>query len=146
MEPVRDFAELRVYRNAFAGASEIFRATKRFPAEERYSLTDQIRCSSRSVCANIAEAWQKRRYPASFVSKLCDADGEAAETLFWLAAALDCGYIDREIHATLHGRYKHIGAQLGRMMADPDRWCRSSGNDTATVHSPPSTVHRQSEE
>jgi four helix bundle protein len=110
MEPVRDFMELRVYRSAFAGASEIFRMARRFPPEERYSLTDQIRRSSRSVCANIAEAWQKRRYPASFVSKLCDADGEAAETLFWLAAALDCGYIDGGSHGALHGRYKHIGA------------------------------------
>jgi four helix bundle protein len=136
MEPVRDFVDLRVYRNAFAAASDVFRVTKRFPVEERYSLTDQIRRSSRSVCANIAEVWQKRRYPAAFVSKLCDADGESAETLFWLAAALDCGYINAETHATLHGRFKHIGAQLGLMMADPDRWCHPAGHNSNTVHSP----------
>jgi four helix bundle protein len=124
VEPIRDFADLRVYRGAFAAASETFRVTKRFPAEERYSLTDQIRRSSRSFCANLAEARQKRRYPAAFVSILCDADGEAAETIFRLAAALDCGYINGEIHSSLRGGYKHIGAQLGLMMADPDRWCR----------------------
>src|SRR4051794_33703075 len=99
MDPVRDFADPRVYQGAFSAAAEIFQVTKRFPSEERYSLIDQIRRSSRSVCANNAEAWQKRRYPAAFVSKLCDADGEAAETNFWLAAALDCGYINGEGHS-----------------------------------------------
>ena len=119
-KPVRDFVDLRVYQGAFVAASEVFQVTKRFPIEERYSLTDQIRRSSRSVCANIAEAWQKRRYQAAFVSKPCDADGEAAETIFWLAMSFDCGYIATDTHTALHDRYKRIGAQLGRMMADAE--------------------------
>lgn len=80
MALAKDFSDLRVYRGAFTAASSVFQVTKRFPMEERFSLTDQVRRSSRSVCANIAEAWLKRRYPASFVSKLTDAAGEAAET------------------------------------------------------------------
>ena len=91
---IRDFKELNVYRTAFDAAFSVFELSKRFPRDERYSLTDQVRRSSRSICANIAEAWRKRRYPASFVSKLSDADAEAAETQVWLDIALRCGYID----------------------------------------------------
>src|SRR5438445_13659876 len=93
---VKDFRELRVYQMAFRAAMEIFELSKAWPAEERYSLTDQIRRASRSVCGNIAEAWRKRRYPASFVSKLSDSDGEAAETIVWLNFARDCGYLTEE--------------------------------------------------
>jgi four helix bundle protein len=87
---VKDYHELQVYQLAFESAMQIFEMTRAFPREETYSLVDQIRRSSRSVCANIAEAWRKRRYPASFVSKLSDADTEAAETLVWLDFALRC--------------------------------------------------------
>jgi four helix bundle protein len=82
-----------VYQLAFDSAVRIYEITKRFPVEERYSLTDQIRRSSRSVCANIAEAWRRRRYPKSFVNKLSDADGEAAETIVWLDFALQFGHL-----------------------------------------------------
>src|SRR5262249_5239728 len=90
---VSDFRELRVYQLAFECAMRIFHLSKSWPHEERYSLTDQIRRASRSVCSNIAEGWRKRRYPASFVSKLSDADGEAAETIVWLNFAQACGYL-----------------------------------------------------
>jgi four helix bundle protein len=122
---VRDFRELNVYRIGFESAMEIFEQTKSFPSDERFSLTDQIRRSSRSVCANIAEAWRKRRYPASFISKLSDADAEAAETQVWLDTALRCGYISVEFYKTMIDRYDHIGAQLVRMMSAPEQWCTS---------------------
>ena len=88
--------DLDVYQRAFTAAMDVFRLSKTFPAEERYSLTDQGRRSSRSVAANIAEAWPKRRYPASFVSKLNDAEGEAAETQTWLQFPVECGYANSE--------------------------------------------------
>ncbi len=100
MALVKHFKELRVYQHAFAAATRIYRLSKRWPAEERYSLTDQIRRSSRSVCANIAEAWRKRRYPAHFVSKLSDSDSEAAETQVWLDFALDGRCLSRARRAT----------------------------------------------
>ncbi len=120
---IKDFKELNVYQSAFDSAMRVFELTKRFPADERYSLTDQVRRSSRSVCANIAEAWRKRRYPASFVSKLSDADAEAAETRVWLDMALRCGYLAPEEHDTLTDRYEHICAQLVKMIVAADRWC-----------------------
>jgi len=92
MALVKHFKELRVYQQGFAAAGRIYRLSKRWPKEERYSLTDQIRRSSRSVCSNIVEVWRKRRYPAYFVSKLSDSDSETAETQVWLDFALDCGY------------------------------------------------------
>ncbi len=88
MANIRGFRELRVYQNAFEAAMEIFEITKTFPPEERYSLTDQIRRSSRSVCSNLGEAWRKRRYPAHFVSKISDAEMEADETRVWLEVSL----------------------------------------------------------
>ena len=120
---VSEYQELRVYRNAFAAASQIFQITRPFPVEERYSLTDQIRRSSRSVGANIVEAWRKRRYPNAFVSKLSDADGEAAETQYWLTVAHDCGYLDAETCRALTDRYDHICAQLAIILANADHWC-----------------------
>ncbi len=120
---VKDYRELEVYRSAFEAAMQVFELTKSFPREETYSLTDQIRRSTRSVCSNIAEAWRKRRYPASFVSKLSDADTEAAETQVWLDFALHCKYIDAKTHAELYDRYNHICAQLTLMMKDPGSWC-----------------------
>jgi four helix bundle protein len=87
--------DLEVYQNAFDAAMRIFELSKRFPIEEKYALTDQIRRSSRSVCANLAEAWRKRRYKAAFIAKLNDCEAEAAETQVWLKFAVKCGYLDR---------------------------------------------------
>jgi four helix bundle protein len=103
-------------------AMKIFEASKSFPNEERYSLTDQIRRSSRSVCANIAEAWRKRRYPNAFVSKLSDADSEAAETQVWLEFALKCGYLDQTVFDDLTGAYDNIMGKLVNMMVHPEQW------------------------
>ena len=94
---VKDYKELRVYNLAYDAAMEIFRLSRTWPSEEKFSLIDQIHRSSRSVCSNIAEAWRKRRYEAAFVSKLSDSDTEAAETEVHLSFALDCGYIPSEI-------------------------------------------------
>ncbi|KAF0107324.1 MAG: S23 ribosomal protein [Anaerolineaceae bacterium] len=118
----KDFRELRVYQLAFETAVRIYELSKLFPAEERYSLTDQIRRSSRSVCTNIAEAWRKRRYPNHFVSKLSDADAEAAETIVWLDFALRFGYISASVHTELTDHYDHLCSQLTLMMNDPKQW------------------------
>src|SRR5258706_5170895 len=104
---VTDYKELRVYRLAFESAMEIFILSKKFPSEEKFSLTDQIRRSSRSVCTNIAEAGRKRRYEAAFVSKLSDSDGEAAETEVHLDFALRCGYVPADKHVKLRDHYDH---------------------------------------
>src|SRR5271155_2279944 len=94
-ERVRTHCDLQVYQKALAFAMDIFALSKVFPKEETYSLTDQIRRSSRSVCANLAEAWRKRRYQAAFISKLSDSESEAAETQVWIEFAVKCGYLDR---------------------------------------------------
>jgi four helix bundle protein len=109
---VTHFKELRVYQQAFEAAMQVFELSKGWPKEERYSLTDQIRRSSRSVCANVAEAWRKRRYVAHFVSKLSDADTEAAETQVWLDFALRCGYLGQEDHGQLYGVYDAVSGGL----------------------------------
>jgi four helix bundle protein len=114
--------ELQVYQRAFDAAMWVFSVTKRFPKEETYSLTDQIRRSSRSVCANITEAWRKRRYEAAFVSKLNDAETEAAETQTWLQFAVKCEYIDRDEAANLYQEYDEIIAMLVAMIRDPKKW------------------------
>ncbi len=101
---------------------EIFKITKEFPSEERYSLTDQMRRSSRSVSANIAEAWKKRKYPKNFVSKLSDCDAEAAETQVWLQYAEACGYIDNQTRNNLNDKYEHLMAMLIKMMDNPNQW------------------------
>jgi four helix bundle protein len=120
---VADYKELRVYRLAFESAMEVFELSRNWPSEEKFSLTDQIRRSSRSVCTNIAEAWRKRRYEAAFVSKLSDSDGEAAETEVHLDFALRCGYLLPEKHPRLRDQYDHICAQLTKMMNDAVSWC-----------------------
>ena len=120
---VEHFRDLKVYQAAFGLQQEIFGLTKRFPREELYSLTDQIRRASRSIGANIAEAWHKRRYVASFVNKLTDADGEQGETQHWLDTSLACGYLADEMHATLVKKCQDIGKMLGAMLADPEPWC-----------------------
>src|SRR5467141_2530598 len=105
---VADYKDLRVYTLAFESAMEVFELSKRFPSEEKFSLTDQIRRSTRSVCTNIAEAWRKRRYEAAFVSKLSDSDSEAAETEVHLDFTLHCSYLPIETHARLRDQYDHI--------------------------------------
>ncbi len=122
---VADYKELRVYRLAFESAMEIFQLSRKWPSEERYSLIDQIRRSSRSVCTNMGEAWRKRRYEAAFVSKLSDSDGESAETEVHLDFALRCGYLPAETHAQLRDHYDHICRQLTNMMNDAGSWCGS---------------------
>jgi four helix bundle protein len=114
--------DLEVYQKAFDVAMRIFELSKSFPKEETYSLTDQIRRSSRSVCANLAEAWRKRRYEKSFVSKLCDSEGEAAETQVWLEFAVHCGYIQRDDAAALYRAYDGILGTLVGMINHPDAW------------------------
>jgi four helix bundle protein len=115
-----------VYRQAFAAVSRIYKLLKRWPKEERHSLTDQIRRSSRSVCTNIAEAWRRRRYPARFVTRLSDADSEAAEIQVWLDFALARGCISQEERDPLHAAYENITGDLVKMMANPDAWCGPS--------------------
>ena len=123
MALVRHHRDLRVFQEGFAAAMQIFELSKRWPADERYSMSDQIRRSSRAVCANITEAWRKRRYEPSFISKLSDADAEAAETQTWLDFALACKYLDANQHTQLFHHYDAICAGLVKMMAEPERWC-----------------------
>jgi len=120
---IKHFRELIVYQKAFEQAMIIFKLTKKFPKVEQYSLTDQIRRSSRSVCANIAEAWHKRRYTAHFVSKLTDSDAEAAETQVWLDFSLECEYLNRDDYKQLVKEYEEIGRMVGAMISSPDKFC-----------------------
>lgn len=113
---------LEVYQAAFKAAMEIFEMTKRFPVEERYSLTDQIRRSSRSVCANLGEAWRKRRYEAAFVAKLSDCQAEGTETQIWLEFAVKCEYLDAEIGKKLYRDYDQILGQLVNMVKNSSNW------------------------
>ncbi len=122
MGSIRHFRELEVYELAMAAATELFETSKRFPLEERYSLTDQIRRSSRSVCANIAEAWRKRRYPNAFVSKLSDAEAEAAETQVWIEFALRCGYLNVDQVNEFDRLYENIQGKLVKMLTHPENW------------------------
>ena len=117
--------DLDVYQSAFEAQQEIFELTKTFPKEEMYSLTDQIRRSSRSVGANLSEAWAKRRYQAHFISKLSDADGETEETSHWLVSAFACKYLTLETKEKLMGKYLHISNMLNKMITDSDKWCAS---------------------
>lgn len=113
---------LKVFQLSYQLAMEIFKLTKSFPKEEVFSLTDQIRRSSRSVAANIAEAYRKRQYPKNFVNKLSDSDAEASETQVWLEFARDCNYISPEICEDLMIRYEEVGRMLGGMIANPERF------------------------
>jgi len=111
--------DLRVYQKAYALAMEIFRLSKKWPSEEKFSLTDQIRRSSRSVCANLREAWAKRRYAAHFISKLTDSDGENSETDTWLDFAKHCGYLAEADHQRLATECREVGKMLGSMLNNP---------------------------
>jgi four helix bundle protein len=129
MGVIKSFRDLDVYRNAMAAAMRVFELSRTFPAEERYSLTDQVRRSSRSVCANLAEAWRKRRYEAAFVSKLSDAAAEAAETQVWTEIALRSGYWNEKTFTEIDDIYDKILAQLARMSSEPHKWLLKSQRD-----------------
>jgi four helix bundle protein len=116
------FKDLKVYKTAYDCANEIFQITRNFPKEEKYSLTDQIRRSSRGVCANIAEAYRKRIYPKHFRSKISDADAECSETIVWLDFSKDCKYISKEQHVALVEKYQKIGKMLGIMIRNPKKF------------------------
>ena len=120
---IKSFKDLVVYQKAFEQVIKIFEITKGFPKTEQYSLTHQIGRSSRSVCVNIGEAWQKTRYPAHFVSKLTDADAEATETMIWLDYSLNCKYLDTNHHKEFDIRYDEVGKILGSMIRSPEKFC-----------------------
>ncbi len=119
---ITSYRELRVYRNAKEGAMDIFRITENFPTWEKYSMVDQMRRSSRSVCTNIAEGWRKRRYRAAFIAKLSDAESEACETQVWLDFARSCGYLDIETTTVLEQTYEKIMGQIVLMIENADQW------------------------
>lgn len=119
---VRSHHDLETYKLAFAAAMRIFDLTKGFPGEERYSLTDQMRRSSRSICANLAEAWRKRRYEGAFLLKLNDCEAEAAETQTWLEFAVKCGYLQEDQARELYQAYNVILSKLVTMINNPGRW------------------------
>ena len=112
--------ELKVYKAAYELSMEIFEISKTWPPEEKYSLTDQIRRSSRSVCSNLREGWAKRRYEAHFISKLTDADGENSETDTWLDFAKDCGYLEEKEYKRLSEKSREVGKMLGSMLRNPE--------------------------
>ena len=121
-QQILSFRELRVHQAAFELQQSIFRTSKNWPCEERYSLTDQVRRSSRSVGANLAESWAKRNYPSHFISKLTDADGELQETSHWLSTALTCKYVNDDDYAKFQSQIEEIGKMLGKMMSMPEKF------------------------
>lgn len=121
-QAIHSHHQLDVYTLAFEAAMKIFHLTKHFPVEERYSLTDQIRRSSRSVCANLAEAWRKRRYEAAFVSKLNEVEAEAAETQTWIQFSIRCGYLPNGTGDELNQTYDQIIGKLVTMINNPNPW------------------------
>ena len=122
MAKIRSHEELVVYQMAFEASMGIFRASLSFPKEEKYALTDQIRRSSRAVCANLAEAFRKRKYPKSFVAKLIDCEGEAAETQVWLKYSLACDYITEDVFHSFYNDYDKIIGKLVIMGQRPEDW------------------------
>ena len=123
---MRGHRDLKVYQLAYRLAMEVFRLSRTFPDDERYSLTSQIRRSSRSIAANIAEGYRKRQYPNMFVSKMADCDAEATETLVWLDFARDCGYLSQANHRVLVDGYEEIGRMLNGMIANPSSFAMAS--------------------
>ena len=130
---IRSAKELTVYQKAYALSMRIFEISNRFPPEERFALCSQIRRSSRSICLNLREAWAKRRFPAHFVSKLTDCDGENSETDSSLDFARDCKYLTEAEHAELTGFCSEIGRMLGSMLRHPDPFLLSSNESSARV-------------
>ncbi|MEH1899402.1 MAG: four helix bundle protein [Nostoc sp.] len=128
-ESLKSQRDLEVYQMAFNAAMSIFELSKKFPVEERYSLTDQIRRSSRSVCANLAEAWRKRLYEAAFVAKLSDSSAEAAETQTWIEFAVQCNYLSAETGRELYKTYNSILGMLVTMIHNSDKWVISANKN-----------------
>lgn len=122
VQAVTYHTDLATYRRAFEAAMRVFEISKSFPRAEAYSLTDQIRRSSRSVCANLAEAWRKRRYQAAFVAKLSDCESEAAETQTWIEFAVRCGYVDRKNGRELYHEYHQLIGMLVHMIHNSKQW------------------------
>jgi len=120
----KSFRELDVYQNALQLVVDIHAFCKTLPASERYALTDQMHRASRSVCANIAEAWRKRRYKAAFVSKLSDSETEASEMQCWLDVCSKLSYMSRDLYNGFDERYEQVIAQIVTMIANVDKWCR----------------------
>lgn len=121
-ETFKSHKDLEVYKKAFEASMQIFELSKKFPIEERYSLSDQIQRSSRSVCANFAETWRKRRYEAAFVAKLNDCEAESAETQTGIEFAVKCNYMDVEVGRELYGTYNQVLAGLVSMIRNPLPW------------------------
>jgi four helix bundle protein len=121
-ERIKSYKELRVFENAMNSAMKIFERTKTFPPEEKYSMVDQMRRSSRSVCANIGEAWRKRRYKAAFIAKLSDAESEACETQVWIEFAKRCEYMEDNNCAEVDTEYDQIMGQIVKMINEADKW------------------------
>jgi four helix bundle protein len=119
---IKTYRDLDVYKLAMKGTMKIYELSKEFPLEEKYSLTNQIRRSSRSVCANLGEAWRKRRYKAAFISKLNDSESECAETQIWIEIAYRCKYWEKAIYLDLDQLYNHIIGKLIRIIDNPDPW------------------------
>ena len=136
MNNIRHFRDLDVYQGAIDLVMRIFELAKSFPVEERYALTDQIRRSSRSVCANLAEAWRKRRYQAAFVSKLSDAEAEAAETQVHIEIALRHNYLSQETFDELDDAYDKILAQIVKMIDQSERWVLKTRSSSSRKGSP----------
>jgi four helix bundle protein len=124
---VESHRDLEVYGKAMEAAMQIFEFSKTFPKEETYSLTDQVRRSSRSVCANLAEAWRKRRYQAAFICKLSDSESEAAETQVWLEFAVKCGYLDRDAAVPLYQSYEEVLRMIVAMINHSESWIIGEG-------------------
>ena len=123
---VQSFRDLEVYKLSKVLSKEVFEISKQFPKEEMYSLTDQIRRSSRSVGAQIAESWAKRKYEKHFVSKLTDADGEQLETQHWIETALDCSYISKDIANDFLRQYSSVGKMLNSMISKAEAFCNQN--------------------
>ena len=121
-DKINSYKDLRVFQNAMNAAMKIFELTEKFPPEEKYSLTDQIRCSSRSVCSNITRAWRKRRFKTPFIAKLNDSEGEACETQVWVEFARQCNYLDDDDCKDLDAAYDQIMGQLAKMISQPEKW------------------------
>lgn len=119
---VKKHTELTVYQKSFDASMVLFQISQGFPKEETYSLTDQVRRSSRSVSANLAEAWRKRRYEAAFIAKLTDCEAEAAETQVWIQYSVECAYLDRETATNLYKEYDEILSMIVAMILEPKKW------------------------
>jgi four helix bundle protein len=124
---IRSHCDLDAYNKAFEAAMKVFELSRRFPKEEMYSLTDQVRRASRSVCTNLTEAWRKRRYEAAFISKLSDSEMEVAETQSWIQFAVHCKYLKRELAAPIYREYDEILGKLVNMINHPESWIIGDG-------------------